>query len=726
MLKFLQQLEPNESRRQFLQVVALGAAGFMVGCSSGPAPAPGGTASPAASSNELQELNAFVKIGSDDTVTVVVKHAEFGQGSSTGLTALVAEELDADWAQMRWEFAPADVTRYANTLMGVQGTGGSSAIANSWDQLRRAGATARALLVQAAAELWNVPASEIQVSSGTVSHAGGKSSGFGRLAASAARQQPPADVKLKDPKEFKLIGKPLRRLDRVEKSTGQAMFTVDKTLPGMRVAVVAHPPMFGAKIAHVEKEKALAVSGVHEVVEIPRGVAVIARDFWSAVKGRAALQIEWSFEQAENRGTPELLRDYRKLAAQPGKAARHDGDAVRALAASSGRKLDLEYEFPYLAHASMEPMGCVVEPTEDGATLYYGAQLPTVDQQNAAKVLGLAPEKVKIQSLFGGGSFGRRAVPDSDYVVECCSILAAASEKTPLKLMWDRTDDLRGGRYRPMSVHRVRASVTPEGKAEALLHRVVVQSFLADSPFAMMVKDGIDSISVEGSASSAYNIPNFRVELHMAKAGVPTLWWRSVGHTYNAFVMETLIDAMAHAAGKDPVAFRRELLPPKHRLRGVLEEVVARAGAAPKGPGKGRGLAVHESFRSYVAQIVDVSVRDGQVHIDRIHCAVDCGIAVNPDLVRAQMESGIVYGLSAITGEQVTLKDGEVEQANFDTYRPIRMPDVPPIDVSIVASAEPPTGTGEPGTPPVGPALANAIFAATGKRITRLPLSLSL
>ncbi|MFN8610531.1 MAG: xanthine dehydrogenase family protein molybdopterin-binding subunit [Vulcanimicrobiota bacterium] len=721
MLKFL----PQTSRRQFLQVLGLGAAGLVVGCatSDGPAPAsqsptPGASATPAA---QLEKMNHFVKIGADDTVTVVVKHSEFGQGSSTGLTAIVAEELDADWGQMAWEFAPADNKLYANSLMGIQGTGGSSSIANSWQQLREAGAGARALLVAAAAQQWGVPATEIEVVKGRISHPkSGKSSGFGALAAAAAGQKLPEKLTLKDPKKFTIIGQPLARLDGAEKSNGKAQFAIDQSLPGMRVALMLRPPKFGGKLKKLDDSQARALPGVFEVVSVPRGVAVIARDFWTALKARQKLKAEWDFSQAEKRGTPELLRDYKKQLQKPGALARNDGKAEAALA-SAAQSLELEYEFPYLAHAPMEPLGCLVDFKDGEVDLYYGAQLQTVDQATAAAIFDVSTEKVRIHSVFGGGSFGRRATPDSDFVAEACTVHKAAREKTPIKLMWDRTDDLHGGRYRPMSLHRVRGGLDHQGKPLAFFHRLVVQSFLADTPFAMMIKDGVDATSVEGSANSDYQIPNFRVEAHMAEGGVPTLWWRSVGHTYNAFVMETFVDALAHQAKQDPVQFRLGMLPKDSRRRGVLELAVAKAGPPPKGGAN--GVAVHESFGSFVAQVVQLASKGGRTEIVRVVCAVDCGIVVNPDQVRSQMESGINYALSAATGEAITLKDGQVEQSNFDSYRVLCINQAPPIEVHIVESHSPPTGTGEPGVPPLAPALANALFALNGKRITRLPFT---
>lgn len=722
------------SRRRFLKVLSLGAAGFMIGCATTTEPKATTTPSPASTVQQTpspgadlatpEMMNAFVKVNSDDTITVMIKHAEFGQGVTTGLTTIVAEEIDARWEQMRWEFAPADPAKYKNLSFGIQGTGGSSSIANSWDQLRKAGAAARAMLVAAAAEEWGLPVEEMEVSEGRITHKSGKESTFGALAAKAASQSPPSEPTLKEPKDFKLIGTVIPRLDAAEKSSGEAVFTIDVEKPGMLNAAVAHSPKFGGKVKSFKAEKALELPGVKEVVEIPSGVAVIADSFWTASKARRELEIEWDFSEAETRGTEQLFTDFKDQADKEGAVARNTGDANATLE-ESAKVVEAHYEFPFLAHASMEPMGCVVELTDDGATITHGSQLHTVDQGNVAGVLGLpGPEKVIIESVFGGGSFGRRATPTSDYVVECAHIVKAMKDKVPVKLTWDRTDDLRGGYYRPMSYHLVKGSVDDKGKPAATFHRIVAQSFLKGTPFEGMIKDGVDATAVEGSANLPYAIPNQRVEAHMADVKLPTLWWRSVGHTHNAFVTETFFNRLCHEGKVDPVETRREMLKDHPRLLGVLDLVVEKAGPAPDAEGTGRGVAVHESFASYVAEVVDVHMNDGKVVVDKVFCAVDCGLAINPDIVKAQMESGIVYGLSAALGEQIELKDGEVRQANFDTYPVARMSAAPDIEVHIVPSAEAPTGVGEPGLPPLAPALANAIQQATGKWITKLPLKL--
>lgn len=734
MIKALRYLYPPPeksgfSRRRFLKVVSLGAAGFVIGCSATKTPSATMTPDdrPGKSGNAegtIEGLNTFVKVSTDNTVTVIIKHAEFGQGVTTGLTTIVAEELDASWDQMSWAFSPADASKFNNTSFGpMQGTGGSSSIANSWTQLREAGAGAKAMLVAAAAEAWEVKPEEITVADGKLSHSNGKSGTFGEFAVAAAKQKVPETVALKEPKDFKLIGKGVVRLDSSSKSTGEAIFTIDVDKPGMLIAAVAHAPKFGGKVKSVDSKAALEVEGVKEVVQLEGSVAVVADSFWSAQKARRKLKIEWDFSQAETRSTDELFSYYKELAKKPGKAARDTGDALGAQKAAK-KLVEAEYEFPFLAHATMEPTGCVVELEDDGVTLTYGAQLHTMDQGNVAAALGLTPDKVKIKSVFGGGSFGRRATPTSDYATEAALIAKGMKTKAPLKVTWDRTNDIRGGYYRPMCYHQVKGSLNSDGKPDSYFQRVVCQSFLKGTPFEGMIKDGIDHIMVEGCANAPYSIPNQRVEAQMAEVKVPTLWWRSVGHTYNAYVVETFFDRLCIEGGQDPVAVRKEMLAEHPRHLGVLNLVLDKAGAAPTGEGKGRGVAVHSSFDSYVAEVVDITMKEGKVQVDKVYCAVDCGLAVNPDIVKAQMESGIVYGLSAALGEEIVLKEGKVKQANFDSYPVARMPASPPIEVHIVPSAEAPTGVGEPGLPPLAPALANAIHRATGKWITKLPLKL--
>jgi len=673
--------------------------------------------------------NAFVRISPDNTVTVIAKHLEMGQGTYTGLATLVAEELDADWSQIRVEGAPADASRYNNLLWGqAQGTGGSTAIANSYEQMRNAGAAARAMLVAAAAKRWKVPAESIRVSQGMLTHASGKRASFGALAEEAAAQPVPQEVRLKDPKRFVYIGKRVPRVDRADKSSGAARFTQDVQLPGMLTALVAHPPRFGGKPKSFDASRAKQVKGVVDVVgyETPvwSGVAVLAEDYWAALKGREALAVEWDESAAFRLGSQEIMAEYKRLAGSPGAVARSEGDADKALAGAA-RVLEAEYEFPYLAHAAMEPMNCVVRLDTDGAEVWNGEQFQTGDQFALAALLGLKPGQVKIHQLYAGGSFGRRANPLSDYLLEAAAICKAAGGVRPVKLVWSREDDTRGGFYRPMYFHALKAGLDAKGNLVAWTHRIVGQSILAGTAFeSAMVKDGVDVTSVEGAATLPYAIPNLRVDLHSPKMGVPVQWWRSVGSTHTAYSTETFLDEVARATGKDPVALRRALLAGHPRHRGVLELAARKAGwGKPLGEGRARGVAVHESFNSYVAQVVEVSRRKDSFHLDRVVCAVDCGVAVNPHIVRRQMESGIGFGLSAALTSAITLKNGEVEQSNFHDYTVLRMAQMPRTEVHIVPSTEKPTGVGEPGTPVIGPALANALASLMGKALRRLPLT---
>lgn len=669
--------------------------------------------------------NAFVRIGTDDTVTVIAKHLEMGQGTYTGLATILAEELDAAWAQVRVEAAPADASRYNNLSFGpFQGTGGSSSIANSFQQLRQAGAAARAMLVAAAAARWQVPAEEIAVAAGVVSHTkSGKAARFGELAEAASKEKVPGTLKLKDPKDFRLIGAELPRVDSIAKTTGMARFALDIRLSGMLTAVVARPPLFGATVKTFDGAKAKAVPGVRHVVPIPSGVAVVAENTWAALKGREALTVEWDETKAETRGSQDLLAAYRALAERPGAVAVKRGDTGAGFAGAA-KTIEARFDFPYLAHAPMEPLDCVALLTPTSCEIWAGDQFQTVDQMNVAAVLGLKPAQVKINTVFAGGSFGRRANAASDYVVEAAQIARAIKGVAPVRLMWTREDDIRGGRYRPLYHHRLTAAIGGDGMPIAWQHRIVGQSILGGTPFAAMIKNGIDDTSVEGAANLPYAIPNFAVELHTTQVGVPVLWWRSVGSTHTAYSTEIVMDELARAAGKDPVAYRMSLLAEHPRHRAVLALAAEKADwSKPLPAGRFRGVALHESFRSYVAEVAEISVAgDGAFKVDRVVCAVDCGIAVNPDVIRAQMEGGIGYGLSAALGEAVTLDGGKVVQSNFHDYGPLRINDMPKVEVHIVRSGAAPTGVGEPGVPPIAPAVANALAAATGKPVRSLPL----
>ena len=715
---------PTASRRQFLIGSAAAGAGLVIGFRF----AGGNKMAAAATAGDGFAPNAFVRISPDSTVTVMIKHIEFGQGTFTGLTALVAEELDADWAQMNPEHAPADASLYNNMAFGqVQGTGGSSSLPNSYEQLRRAGAMARALLVAAAAEDWGVPAGEIDVTKGVVSHqSSGKQASFGDLAAKAATLEAPAEVALKDPKDFVIIGTVVPRPDSPAKARGRAIYTIDKTLPGMLTALIARPPVFGATLVSYKAEAARAVKGVEDVVVVPQGVAVVAKGFWAAKQGRDALQITWDESTGETRGSSQIMTEYKKLAEEPGTVARQDGDADAALAGAA-TVLEADYEFPYLAHAPMEPLDCVIQLTDGGCEIWAGSQIQTIDQGAAAAVLGLEPQQVTIHTMFAGGSFGRRATPQGDLVAEAASVAKAIGGRAPVRLMWTREDDIQGGRYRPMYFHRLKAGLDEAGKLVAWQHRIVGQSIIRNTPFApALIKNGIDQTSVEGANTLPYHVPNITVDLHTTDVKVPVLWWRSVGSTHTAYSTEAFIDELAEAAGKDPVAFRLEMLKDHPRHAGVLKLAAEKAGwDSPAPEGRARGIAVHESFNTFVAEAAEISVADdGSIKVEKVVCAVDCGVAVTPDQIKAQMEGGIGYGLGAVLHDAVTLTDGRVDQSNFHDYLPLRIDEMPEVEVHVVASAEAPTGVGEPGVPPIGPAVANAVYKATGRRIRSLPFAL--
>jgi len=674
------------------------------------------------------DANAFVRIGSDNRVTVIIKHLEMGQGTYTGLATLVAEELDAAWSQIHVEGAPANAKLYNNLFWGnLQGTGGSTAIANSFEQMRKAGAAARQMLVDAAAKKWAVPAAEIRVRDGVLRHEStGQEASFGALADLAANEPVPQDVFLKEPDEFRLIGTHVPRKDSGAKINGTAIFTQDISLPGLLTALVAHPPRFGARVGSFDAGEAKRVEGVTDVVEIPGGVAVLARDFWSAQKGRDALQVSWDESKAFKLGSDELMTQYKALAGRPGASAHSQGDAASALQAAD-TSLEASFEFPFLAHAAMEPMNCVMNLTREGCEIWNGEQYQTPDQNAVARVLGILPEQVKINMLYAGGSFGRRANPHSDYLVETAHIVKAIGAKAPVKLVWTREDDMRAGYYRPMYFHQLKAGLDGSGAPIAWQHRIVGQSLMAGTDFeGALVKNGVDVTSVEGAANMPYAIPHIAVELHSPDIAVPVQWWRSVGSTHTAFAVETFIDQLAAAAGKDPLEFRRSLLSAHPRHLGVLELAAEKAGWGGALPaGRGRGIAVHESFNSFVAQVAEVTVHDNDTFsVDRVVIAVDCGIAVNPDIIRAQMEGGMGFGLSAALSSEITLQEGRVMQSNFHDYTVLRIDQMPSVEVHIVKSAQPPTGVGEPATPVIAPAVANALYDVTGRRFGKLPLKL--
>ncbi len=712
---------PRVSRRHFLKTTAVGAGGLVIAfvipgagrLALAQPPAPGALPSP----------NAFLHIGSDDRLTVLLAHSEMGQGIWTTLPMLIAEELDADWSKIRVQHAPA-APPYAHTVFGMQMTGGSSTTWSEFDRYRQAGAAARAMLVEAAAKRFGVSAADCRTANGEVI-AGDKRARYGALAEDAAKLPAPKSVTLKDKKDWKIIGKPTRRLDTPEKITGRAQFGIDVRFPGLLTAVVARGPVFGATVKSFDASKAKAVHGVRNVVQVPSGVAVVADHFWAAKLGRDALEIEWDLGPNAALDSAGLREQFRMLAATPGTTASQAGDSALALSKAS-KIIEAEYAVPYLAHAPMEPLNCTVKIGPDKCEIWTGTQFQTMDQGVAARITGLKPEQVVIHTTFLGGGFGRRANPTSDFVAEAVQVAKAAN--APVKTVWTREDDLHGGYYRPAFLHRARIGVGDDGMPRAWEHIMVGQSILAGTPFeAMLVKNGIDATSVEGASDSPYlkSVPDYRFGLHSPRTGIPVLWWRSVGNSHTAFVMESLIDELAHAAGKDPVEYRRGLLKESPRLLGALNLAAQKAGWGSALPaGRACGVAAHESFGSFAAQVAEVSVENGRIRVHRVVCAIDCGLAVNPEAVAAQMESGVAFGLSAALHSALSFKGGRVQESNFHDYEVLRLAEMPRVEAHIVPSNEKMGGVGEVGVPCVAPAVANAVAALTGQRLRELPLVL--
>ncbi len=724
MFHYLKNALPTEvvapTRRTFLKLGAGAVGGVLIG-----AVVPSARVAQASTGADAL-AQPFVHVTPDNTVTVIVKHLDMGQGTANGLATLVADELDADLGQVRVQHAPSNPEVYKNLLFGVQGTGGSTAMANSFEQYRQAGATAKAMIVQAAAEAWGVDASAITVSGGRVT-GGGQNASLGDLASAAAAQAVPEAVTLKSPDQWVYIGKETPRVDVPMKTQGSVgVFGIDVMQENALTAVTARPPRFGATVASVDDTAARALDGVVDVLVTGAGVVVVAADMWSAMQGRDALDITWDDSTAEMRGTDQLAEEFAALLDQPGNAAPARGDAAGKLA-SAAKVIEADYSFPYLNHGQMEPLNATVMFDGEKAEFWFGSQIQTLDHNVAAAVLGIEFPNVSINTTFAGGSFGRRATPDSHLTAEAAMLAKAWYDKTgearPLKLVFTREDDMASGYFRPMHLHRVRAGVDETGMISGWEHRVVGQGIMIGTPFeAFTVKGGVDHSSVEGAADTTYDLPDFALDTHHPQVGIPVLWWRAVGHTHTAFVMETMMDELAEAAGIDPIEFRLNHLKNDARLAGVLRLAAEKAGAVPDG--LHRGVSLHKSFNSYVAEIADVRMRDdGTVKVEHVTCAIDCGVPVNPDNIRAQVEGALGFGLSAILREEITLTDGQVDQLNYPDYPPLRISDMPTVETHIVASTEAPTGVGEPATPPIGAAVANAIYRATGQRIRSLPLS---
>lgn len=720
------------SRRSLLKGGAALTGALVIGVATGLGTRQAGAAVDATELDPPARPDAFIRIDADDTVTVLIKHLDMGQGIATGLTTIVAEELDADWEQMRFAFAPADHRLYNNLYFGpLQGTGGSTAVPNSWMQLRKAGAAARAMLIAAAAQEWGAPPGNIRITNGRIRHpASGRESGFGAFAAAAAAREIPTDPILKTRADFVHIGKHRPRLDGAAKARGETLYSLDIRRPGQLTAMVAHPPRFGARLAGFDDSAAREVPGVVDVVAIPTGVAVVARDTWSAMKGREALSVRWDESRAEKRSSDDLRAEFHALGLAPGRRAAFRGDADAAMR-NSVRMVEAMYDFPYLAHAAMEPLNGVIERSEDGGYEAWGAfQMQTLDQSMIARIMGVTANRVKLNTLFAGGSFGRRASTNSDWIAEAAHILRATGERAPIHLVWTREDDMRAGFYRPMVHHRVLVGLGPDNLPRSWVQRIVGKPILAGSAFEALDFSGIEHQTVEGADDPIYALNDFRLEIHNTREQVPVLWWRSVGHTHTAQVTETMMDELAALVGADPVAYRLHFLGQSPRDATVLRLAADRAGwgaEMPAGNGirRGRGVAVHRSFGSHVAMVAEVAVEDENVTVERIVAAVDCGIVINPDNVRAQVEGAIGFALSSVLRNAITLDEGRVVEGNFDSFEPTRFSEMPRVEVHLVESDAPPTGMGEPGVPPLAPAICNAIHAATGLRVRTLPIDLS-
>ena len=654
------------------------------------------------------KLNAFVHVRPDDTVTLFIHKAEMGQGTVTSLSMLLAEELECDWKKIRTEFPGVDPA-YGAPLQGVFG---SLSVRTSWTPLRRAGASAREMLIRAAAQKWGVDKSQCRAeNNAVVNTATNARLSYGSLAEAAAKLPVPADVPLKDPKQFRLIGTSPKRLDTPAKVNGQAAFGIDVRLPGMLYAVVERCPVFGGKVAGFDATKAKAVAGVKQVVQISNGVAVVADNTWSAMEGRRALQVKWDEGPNANTSSASIRKMFADLAEKPGAVARKTGDAEAALAGAA-KKIEAVYEAPYLAHAPMEPLTCAAHVRADSCDVWAGTQIQSIARDTAVKITGLAPDKVQVHTMYLGGGFGRRG--GGDYIGEAVEIAKAAG--VPVKLTWTREDDLQHDTYRPASYTRFAAGLDAQGWPVALTARVACPSFGG-------LRNGVDFIAVEGVADNLYGVPNFLVEYHAPDAGIPVNYWRSVGYSQNTFFTESFVDELAAATGKDPVEFRRRLLAKSPRPLGVLELAAEKAGwGKPLPAGRFRGVAVVNNLGSFNAQVVEVSLDRGKLRVHRVVCAVDCGQAVNPAGIVQQIESGIVYGLTAALKGSITIDRGRVQQQNFHQYEVLRIDEMPVVEVHLVPSQAAPGGIGEASTPAIGPAVANAVFAATGKRIRHLPI----
>lgn len=711
------------SRRSFVKIGVLAGAGLTLGVAWRVTRDPG-----LPMSDATFVPNAYLRIDEDGRITVMVPRAEMGQGVSTALPQMVAEELDADWTQVSFEFAPA------HDAYGMMVTGGSTSVMESWQPLREAGATARWMLREAAANRWGIPSAEVVTSNATAFAPDGSSLIYAELAAEAATMDVPDQVTLKDPADFRLIGRPIPRLDVEAKSTGTAVFGIDAGPSDARIAMVARSPVFGGEVRSFQAEGAIAIPGVDEIVEIQSGVAVVADGYMSAKAGRDALVIEWDEGPAATLDDAEIFRQLQRATREDGRTVRDDGDVPTTLAEAE-TDIRATYQLPYLAHATMEPMNCTAWVRDGRCTVWAPTQFQNAPaiigggaRQVAAKAAGVSIDDTELHTTFLGGGFGRRA--ERDFVHEAAEL--AGKVEGPVKVIWSREDDMQHDFYRPASYHELAASLDPDGMPEAWDHRMASQSIMqrlvpgwVPGPVSSFAGKR-DPTSTEGASNQPYQVPNVHMTYAKVDLPIPVGFWRSVGHTHTGFVVESFIDELAHAAGRDPYDYRRALLAEHPRHMGVLDAAATAADwGSPVPEGRARGIAVVESFGSYAAQVAEVSVENGRPRVHKVWCAIDCGVVVNPRIVQAQMESGIIYGLTAALYGEINIQSGRVVQTNFNDYPMLRINEAPEIEVVLAPSGDPPGGVGEPGVPPIAPAVTNAIYALTGERVRTMPIRLA-
>lgn len=724
--------EQGLRRRNFIIAGAAAGGGLLIGFALPKIFNGKGEPSPAKvdedSANGAFSPNAFIRIDKEGVVTLIMSKVEMGQGTFTSITMLIAEELGVDPAQVKLAQAPADEKKYADPLLGGQVTGGSTSIRGAWEPMRKAGAVARTMLVSAASQTWSVDAKDCRVENGYVLHPGSdKKIGYGELVEKAATLPVPQEVTLKEAKDFTLIGKPIKRVDSPQKVNGQAVYGIDVRQPNMKIATVAMCPVLGGKVVSVDDAKARNIKGVRKIVKLDDAVAVIADHMWAAKQGLAALNIKWDGGRNETLMMKEIVGQLDQAStdkgrAAPGAVARSDGNFKEAFA-KADEKFEAVYQLPFLSHAAIEPMNATVHVQKDRCDVWVGTQVPAMAQAGAVGITKLPPEKVFIHNHHIGGGFGRRL--DVDFINQAVAI--AKTVDYPIKLVWTREEDMQHGIYRPYYYDRLSAGLDKDGNITAWKHQVTGSSIMSRW-IPQFVKNGLDSDAVEVAREPLYAPANIFVEyIRQEPPGMLTGWWRGVGATHNTFMVESFIDELAHKVGKDPLQYRLASMGNTPRARHVLEVAAKEAGWGQSLPkGSGRGLSVQYAFGTYVAQVAELEVKEDEVHVKRVVCVVDCGMVVNPDHVRAQMEGGINFGISGALWGEITVNNGKVEQSNFDNYRVMRMRESPVIEVHLVQSSEAPGGIGEPGTAAIAPALTNAIFAATGKRIRTLPIKNSL